>query len=175
MNKNSQNNNPKFIPIGKIVNTHGIKGEIRVLTDFLIIDQELVFIPGTYLYFIVRNEYKKLHLTALRRHKKFLLLTFSGYEDLNAAESLKTQILYIKEPEGKHFVSSLLGFSVVDQENNYIGEIVSFFKQMESYYSLEIKLIDKQIVNVPWISKYFYEPDFLNEKIVLFNDELINL
>ena len=51
----------KFINIGKIVNTHGIKGELRILSDFRYKDKYSRVITGTGVYFIGIAYYSHLN------------------------------------------------------------------------------------------------------------------
>ena len=63
--------------IGKIVNTHGIKGEIRIISDFLY--KEKAFKVGTDIYI---DEQKYL-IHSYRRHKNFDMITLDGFDDIN--------------------------------------------------------------------------------------------
>ena len=63
--------------IGKVVNTHGIKGEIRILSDFpykdkvFLIDNEII---------IGNNKYI---IKSYRVHKGYDMVTLDGYNDIN--------------------------------------------------------------------------------------------
>ena len=69
----------EYIYVGKIVNTHGIKGEIRILSDFD--KKNKVFIPGMIIY-IGRKKEKKV-IRTYRHHKNFEMITMNGYSDIN--------------------------------------------------------------------------------------------
>ena len=71
------------IYIGKVVNTHGIKGEIRILSDFLY--KEKAFKVGTNLL-IDGISYQ---ITSYRRHKNFEMVTLDGYSNINDVLFLK--------------------------------------------------------------------------------------
>ncbi|WP_053219690.1 ribosome maturation factor RimM [Virgibacillus senegalensis] len=113
--------------VGKIVNTHGIKGEVKVLriTDF---DER--FEIGSRLYWSDgKNSLTALTVDGHRRHKNFDLLHFSGYDSLNDAEPLKNGMLQVKaeqlEPleEGEFYYHEVIGCEVYTEGGDYLGKI----------------------------------------------------
>lgn len=80
------------VAIGTIVNTHGLKGELKILpdTDF----QEFRYSNQTKLWVQYQNNMIPLQVLRYRIHKGFDLLTFKGYEDINLVEAWKGSILY---------------------------------------------------------------------------------
>lgn len=83
----------RWFNVGKIVNTHGIKGEVRVIskTDFA----EERYKPGNTLYLFMdgSNEPVEVTVNTHRLHKQFHLLQFKERQSLNEVEKLKTQSL----------------------------------------------------------------------------------
>ena len=69
----------EFIYIGKIVNTHGIKGEIRILSDFKYKDR--VFLSNRRIY--IGEERIEEIIDTYRRHKIFDMITLKGYNNIN--------------------------------------------------------------------------------------------
>ena len=78
-----------FIYVGKIVNTHGLKGEIRILSDFEY--KEKVFVPGMTIY--IGRKKEKEEIVTYRHHKNFEMITMKGYTDIN--EVLRYKGLYV--------------------------------------------------------------------------------
>ena len=68
----------KLIKIGKIVNTHGIKGELRILSKFPYKDK--VFVKNMKVY-IDKNNIEVIN--TYRKHKNFDMVTFEGYNNIN--------------------------------------------------------------------------------------------
>lgn len=64
----------RYIKIGKIVNTHGIKGELRILSKFP--HKEEVFKADMPIY--IEKESKEI-INSYRRHKNFDMITLKGY------------------------------------------------------------------------------------------------
>src|SRR5690625_7152789 len=81
--------------VGEIVNTHGIRGEVKV---FRISDFKDRFEVGKDLYLVQKNKpVQKVVIRSQRLHKGFILLKFEGYSDLNDVEGLKGAHLQISE------------------------------------------------------------------------------
>jgi len=70
----------KLFRVGKIVNTHGIKGEVRVvsITDF----PEERFRPGSVLVIKGIDGLKEFTVESSRKHKNFTLLKFKGIDNI---------------------------------------------------------------------------------------------
>ena len=113
----------EFITAGTAVNTHGIRGEVKILPQG--VEPELLAACGT-LYL----GGKPFALAAGRIHKGCLLAKLKGVEDMDAALALKNKDLYIRRedarlPEGEYFDDELLGLRVVDDATGAeLGELV---------------------------------------------------
>lgn len=118
----------EYLNLGKIVNTHGVRGEIRLqaITD----KPEERFVPGAELVIeLSLGEYEKVTVKSHRKHKSFDLLTFEEFNNINEVERFKTKMLQIEKdklPEvndGKYYEGDLLGLTVVDEEQEEIGKL----------------------------------------------------
>ncbi|OCA85462.1 ribosome maturation factor RimM [Bacillus sp. FJAT-27225] len=119
----------KWFNVGKIVNTHGIKGEVRVIsrTDF----PEKRYKKGSTLHLFLPKEKEPLELVvkAHRQHKNFDLLTFEGYEDINQVEKLRDGILKVRESqldeleENEYYFHEIIGCTVFTVEGEEVGSI----------------------------------------------------
>ena len=78
----------KYIIIGKIVNTHGIKGELRLLSSFKY--KEKVFKKDMKIYIGKKKEEETI--VSYRKHKSFDMICLKGYSNIN--EVLKYKGLY---------------------------------------------------------------------------------
>ncbi|MBU5366442.1 ribosome maturation factor RimM [Enterococcus devriesei] len=117
-----------YYKVGKIVNTHGIRGEVRVIstTDFT----EERYQVGEKL-FLFREDQEVLPLTiaSYRRHKNFDLLSFEGYPNINQVEAFRDGILKISEKqltelnEHEYYYHEIIGLTVIDEEDREIGKI----------------------------------------------------
>lgn len=119
----------KWFNVGKIVNTHGIKGEARIIskTDFANERYKLgnkltLFMPDS-------NAPIELIVKSHRKHKSFDLLTFEGYENMNEIEKMKGGILKVPEEqlgqleEDEFYYHEIIGCTVTTLEGEEIGKI----------------------------------------------------
>ncbi|KAF0822946.1 ribosome maturation factor RimM [Cytobacillus firmus] len=120
----------KWFNVGKIVNTHGIKGEARVIskTDFA----EERYKPGNKLYLFLpdtKSDPVELTVKSHRTHKSFDLLTFEGYENINQIEKMKGGILKISEDqlgdleEDEFYYHEIIGCTVETLDGEEVGKI----------------------------------------------------
>ena len=84
-----------MVYVGEIVNTHGIKGELRIVSDFKY--KEKVFINGNKLYLGKRKQ--KVIIDSYRKHKNYDMVKFDGINDINDAIIFKGDEVYIKRED----------------------------------------------------------------------------
>lgn len=117
-----------LIETGKIVNTHGIKGEVKIQPwcDYpdILLDLD---------YFYLDNG-EKLVVEYSKAHKGSILVKFKEISDINIAQKLKNEIIYIERDalsldEGEYFVKDIIGISVYDSGSGiYYGKISDVMK-----------------------------------------------
>lgn len=111
----------ELIAIGKIVTPHGVRGDVRViaLTDF----------PERFLKMeqVLLDQNRTLLIQTAKFHQRYILLKFKGYNDRNAVECLRNQLLYVKREEvmplskDQYYVFELIGMSVHTVDGQYLG------------------------------------------------------
>ena len=103
----------EFINIGKIVNTHGIKGELRILSDFKYKDK--VFKKDFKFY--IGKDKEELIVNSYRHHKIFDMVTFNDLNDINLVLKYKGKEVYINEEDldldGEIYIDNLIGYKVL--------------------------------------------------------------
>ena len=110
-----------MIYIGKIVNTHGIKGELRIISNFSAKDK--VFIQNMPIYI---NNQKEI-INTYRRHKMFDMITLKNYNDINQVLKYKGKKVYIAEQDlnlnkDEYILEELLGYKIIEN-NELLGEV----------------------------------------------------
>ncbi|MFT8871386.1 MAG: ribosome maturation factor RimM [Sporolactobacillus sp.] len=115
--------------VGKLVNTRGIKGEVKVVseTDF----PEQRFAEGAVLYVRQRDDGRYLPLTVAGHavHKPFDCLFFEGYDSIEAVEAFKGCDLFVPEEqleplnEGEFYYHEVIGAEVYTEEGRRLGMI----------------------------------------------------
>ena len=117
----------KMIRIGKIINCHGVKGELVVLplTDnmrrFKKLKKALLELPG--------GRYNEVAVVSAREHKGNVLLLLEGIDDRNQAERLKNVYLCVRpedavKPKGSYFIFEIIGLDVYEGDTCY-GKIIN--------------------------------------------------
>ena len=109
-----------FIEAGRIVNTHGVQGEVKIEVW---LDSPKFFKSFKRLYTAGGQELKVL---SARTHKDFVIAKLEGVEDVNAAMALKNKVLSIRRsdaalPHGAFFLQDILGAKIVDEDGHEIG------------------------------------------------------
>ena len=111
----------QYLEIGQIVNTHGIRGEVRIQPwadspEFLL-RFKTFYIDGA-----------PVRVRAARVHKGCVIALFDGVEDVNAAMGLKNKTLCIDRadarlPKGSFFLADILGARVVTEDGAEPGAL----------------------------------------------------
>lgn len=117
------------LKVGKIVNTHSLKGEIKVIssTDF----EEERFKKGSKLLITRGNQLiREVVVQSYRNHKNFLLVKFEGIDSVEEAEKLKNLQIKINSDEvgeleeNEFYFHQIIGCEVFDENDKNLGEII---------------------------------------------------
>ena len=118
----------EFIPVGQIVNAHGIKGEVKLnplgFDPEFLAEFDVLYIGG-----------KRTEVKHARVHKSVVLLTLPGVEDMDAALALKGKNVTIRRddvevPEGYYFDEEIEGLAVIDSAT---GDVIGKVRRVLSY------------------------------------------
>lgn len=139
--------------IGKIVSTHGIKGELRILSDFPFKDK--VFVVGNKLI-IDDLDYE---IKSYRVHKNFDMITLDSYKDINEVLFLlKKKVYFDKEllnlSDDEILDEDLIKFSAITTDGR-VGIIKEIFLASATNKILRV-MFDKEVlvpINSPMIVK----------------------
>lgn len=135
-----------MIYIGKYVNTHGIKGEIRIKSDFKYKDK--VFFVGNTL--IIDNQ--EFIINSYRRHKEYDMVSFKGITNINQIIDLKGSKVFvfnISLNDGEYLDSTLIGFKVY-MNNIYKGDVldIKYLNNSKKILVVNNKYVPFELVNV---------------------------
>lgn len=108
----------EYVNVGKIVNTFGIKGELKVVSRFEMADK--VFKVGNKLV-INNNTYK---ISGVRFHKNNYLVEIDNLKDINLVEYLIGNDIFFNKDDlnlsdNEYLISDLVGFNLVCDDINY--------------------------------------------------------
>ena len=119
-----------YICIGKIVNTHGIKGEIRILSDFKY--KDLIFVKNFKVY--IGEDKQEEEINTYRRHKMFDMITLEGINNINDVLKYKGKKIYINRSDiniDGYLQEDLIGLDVY-QKDKYIGKVTEIIKNHQN-------------------------------------------
>lgn len=158
--------------VGKIVNTHGVMGEVRVIssTDF----PEERYAIGSKLGLFMPKSNKPIHLTVAshRKHKSFDLLTFDNHPYLNDVEKYRDGILKVSEDmlgkldEGVFYYHEIVDCVVITLDGTEIGKVTEIFETGANDV-WTVKPEKGKLQYIPYIDDVVKEVDIANKKIVI--------
>ena len=153
----------KDVYVGKIVSTHGIKGEVKILSDFEYKDK--VFKVGNKLV-IDGDEFE---IKSYRHHKNFEMVTLNDYKDINEVLFLMKKKVYIKESDillldNEVLDDELVTYDVVTTTGE-TGKILEVFFASSNNKIIRV-LLDKEIL-IPVNSPMLKEVNKKEKKIII--------
>ena len=156
--------NMTLIKIGKIVNTHGIKGELRLLSKFPY--KEKVFINNMTIYIDKKD---KEIINTYRKHKNFDMITLKGYNNINEVLKYKGKNVYVNDSDikldnNKYLDEELIGLNVIYEDNNK-GTIIDI-ERYDKTVLFNIKNNDKEYL-IPYNENIIDKIDINNKRIYI--------
>lgn len=158
----------EHIVVGKIINTHGIRGEVKV---FPLTDDVKRFDLLNYAY--IGEEKIKVHLESAKYYKNLAILKFEEYSNINGIEKFKNELIYIDEkerivlPENHFFIYELINSKVFDTEMNLIGILTDIIQNASNdVYVIKDDKVKKEYL-IPAVKKFIIEVDIKNKKIII--------
>lgn len=150
--------------IGKIVNTHGIKGELRIKDNLTTNQKNEIFKIGSNLII----EEKSYKITSYRVHKDYDMVTFLGFNNINDVLFLKGKKVYKSKDEinlnnEDILDSELITYKVITTDGRE-GKILDIEETGNNYKILRLLINNKELL-VPY-HKDFVKVDS-NKKEVL--------
>ncbi len=154
----------KYLKVGKILKTQGLKGEVKVYstTSF----KDIRYKKGSTLFVLTKNnEYLKVKVNSFYSKGENLdIISFKNYDSIETVEQLIGLEIYALKDESilfdnEYYYDDLLNLEVIDEENKKLG-IVDSIEEFPSQITLKIKVSQK---------KYFYVPfnDFFIKNVDL--------
>ncbi len=117
----------KYTECGKIINTHGCHGGIK-LESWCNTPEDLAVLPKVYIK--KDGKYRKYKLIKTSVFKQFVLAELEGICDMDAAMALKGTVLYADRKDfdledGEYFIADIIGLDVIDADNGTVYGKVS--------------------------------------------------
>ena len=157
------------LKVGKIVNTHSLKGEVKVIssTDF----EEERFKKGSKLLITRGNQLiREVVVQSYRNHKNFLLVKFEGIDSVEEAEKFKNLQIKIDSDEvgeleeNEFYFHEIIGCQVFDENDRNLGEIIGILTPGANDVWV-IKGEEGKEILIPYIEDVVKQIDITNKKV----------
>ncbi len=159
-----------LLSIAKIINFHGIKGEVKVgYTKGR--EEQLKSLKKMYVK--KGSDFVALNIRSLKFHKTFALIKFDELNSINDTEQYKGHNLYISKDivekfldEDEYLVSDLDGLEAFDCNDNFLGTICAIG---ENNATNVISIVDDngKIHMIPFVKELVPKVDIKNKKVII--------
>ena len=158
-----------FLEIGKIINTHGLRGEVKVAPwtdvpeDFEALSYALVKQGETE---------KKLNISGIKYQKNNLIVKFDEINSIDDAQMYKNAVLYVPKselgelPDNVYYIADLLDSAVFTEDGSEIGILEEVFSTGSNDVYV-IRRSGAKNLYVPIIDGVVKSVDTANKKIVI--------
>ena len=150
--------------IGQIINTHGIRGDLKVKssTDFV----EERFKKGAHVFLDDHGQMLDMIVAGCRYHKGHLLVVFENHRDINLVEKYKGCSLYAYKDEDlldedEYYVDDLIDCDVYDR-GVFIGRVIDI--QLFDHHDI-IVVDGKKKIMIPYVDAFVKDIDLDEERI----------
>ena len=156
----------EYVNIGKIVNTFGIRGELKVASNTDFVDER--FKKGSTVY--IGEEHFPFTVANHREHKGFLLVSFKDHEDINLVEKYKNMMIYKSKDDikplkkGEYYFSDLRDLDVC-VEGVRVGKVLLVEEGIKHNYLRILKDEDHKEHLVPFLDVFVKNVDLEEKRI----------
>ncbi len=163
----------KFLEAGKIVGTHGVRGDLKVQSWC---DSPEVLCEFDTLYL---DEHTPVTAERAQVHKNIVLMHLAGVDTAEAAEALRGRVLYLNRddvelPDDLVFIQDILGFSVWDTRvDREIGTLRDVLTANPAHDLYEVQAPDGRLVYIPAMKPFLQSIDM--EKGVIYIESIEGL
>lgn len=165
----------QWLNVGKIVNTHGVRGEVRVMsrTDF----PEQRYAKGNELGLFMPKSKEPLMLVVKshRQHKNFDLLTFEEHPSINDVEKYRDGILKVEADqlneaeeleEHEFYYYEITGCAVYTVDGEEVGTVVEILETGANDV-WGVKASSGKMHYIPYIEDVVKEIDVEEKKVII--------
>ncbi len=151
----------EFLKVGVITGTHGIRGEVKV---FPTTDDPARFKKLKKVFLDTGKGYEELEIEQVKFFKKFVILKFKGYDNINDIEKYRQMSLLVdrknavKLKKNEYFIADLLELDVWTDEEEYLG-ILKDVLQTGANDVYVVEMEDQKEVLIPAIKECILSVD----------------
>lgn len=161
----------EYIVIGKVIDTFGVKGELKVLP--MAPEEVLEKMKKVYLK-RVGGSYVPFRVESVRRHGNLFLLKFKDYDDLGSVQQFKGAHIFLPEKElpkrskEEFYAYELVGMEVVTDKGKRLGKV----KKVEDFGVYDMLVLENERIMIPFVGDIVLNVDRENRKIEV-REELV--
>ena len=154
----------KYVLIGRLVNTHGLKGEVRILSDFKY--KNKVFIPGMKIY--IGKDKICEEINSYRHHKIFEMITMVGYNDINEVLKYKGDYVFVNKEDIKLGDNEYLNEDIVGLDVYVLDRLLGKVRRIDNHNGNEILVVtsEKEYL-IPYNFDIIENVDLEKKKIIV--------
>ncbi|ALC86050.1 MULTISPECIES: ribosome maturation factor RimM [Bacillaceae] len=162
----------EWFNVGKIVNTHGIWGEVRVISKTDFADERYEVGSELGLFKADGSKPITVKVATHRKHKNFDLLTFEGYSLLKDVEPFRDAILKVSDKylseleENEFYYHEIIGCTVLSTEGETIGTVTEILETGANDV-WAVQPAKGKTHYIPYIEDVVKSVDVDNKKIVI--------
>ena len=155
------------IKVGKIINTHGIKGEIKVqASGNETFDRDISYYIG--------NDFFEVRTTNSKFRNGIYIVKLKDFNNINDVLIFKSKDIFIDLDnlsdleENEYYIKDLIGLDVIDEFNNNVGKLVDVLEyEANDVYEVETQ---NGLISIPSVSEFIIEINiekkYLKAKII---------
>lgn len=164
-----------YIRIGKIVNTHGIKGEVKIqsCSDF----DAIRYKKGNTVYLFYEGQYLPFLVASFRMHKGFPLVSFQNAQNINDVEKFKECAVFMSNEDrtplhkGEFYRDELVGLQVNDEAGVKIGIVTAVEETCPGQTHLRIQREEMNDALIPFVPVFIKHVDIAQKVITIHAEE----
>ena len=166
----------QLLQVGKIINTCGLKGEVKIYSTTFYAKERYKKNNKVLLGIFEDNDEKYISFTvkSYRNFKGFDYVIFNEISSIEEAEKLVGKFIFIKKEDAKikkdeYLFVDLVNCKIIDQlTNEVLGTVIDIY-EFPASISLKIKTLDEKIYNIPFIKQFITKVD-INNKVIFINN-----
>lgn len=151
--------------VGKLVNTQGLKGDMRIYPS---ITNATMFEDFEFLY-IEGEGTKEFHIEKIRYKKNLVICKFKGYDHIDVTECYREKDVYIpldadSLDEGETYIKDLVGCVINDKVQGDVGVVINVLNY-KAHDILVVKSRTDSEYMIPYVDEFIKEVDTENKII----------
>jgi len=162
------------VKIGKIVNTHGLKGELSI---FLENREQSQLNKKSQIYIEDNNKQQKFSLKNIKFLPKKVLIQLEGFLDINAVEKFKGKDFFVERSsleecdEDEFYLSDIIGFSFISKMGKKLGEVQKYYSNGSQDIAV---LIGGEVTDYPLLPNLIIEINYEKKEVIVQDLEVID-